>query len=142
MSRGTIPITATSFAEIPNGCKENKLPHSARPGLSNPAGAVGGIISLRIPNNPVQGEPAPDFTVHRLGGETFTLSAQRGAPILLIPTMTGCSECLITLQELATVYPVYRNRDLKVITLSLFPNDTPDIWQEFAAITLNVGLLA
>ena len=67
-----------------------------------------------------------------MGGGTFTLSEQRGSPVLLLPTAAGCSECVYTLHEIGTVYPDYRESGVKVVVFDLYPGNKPEVWQEFA----------
>lgn len=76
------------------------------------------------------GDPAPDFSTLLMGETPFTLSAQRGHPVWVIPTAAGCGECMITLGELADVYPAYRDQDIRVVVLDLFPGSSPDVWRE------------
>jgi hypothetical protein len=85
-----------------------------------------------LPGNLAKGEAAPDFTARLIGGGAFTLSDQSGAPVLLFPTVVGCGDCLFTMEEIASVYPDYRGRGLKVVILDLFPEDSPEFWTDFA----------
>jgi hypothetical protein len=85
-----------------------------------------------LPGNVATGAPAPDFTARLPGGDTFTLSKQRGSSVLLFPTIVGCGDCIFSLQEMTGAYPDYRGRGLKVVILNLYPEDTPETWQPFA----------
>ncbi len=87
-----------------------------------------------LSGNLATGEPAPDLTARVLGVGAFTLSKQRGSFILLIPTVVGCGDCILTLQEIAKVYPDYRGQGLKVIMLNLYPDDVPESWQEYMGL--------
>lgn len=56
---------------------------------------------------PAIGYPAPDFTLKTLDGQTFTLSAQRGTPIILNFWATWCGPCqneMPAMQATATRY--------------------------------------
>jgi hypothetical protein len=87
-----------------------------------------------LPGNLAAGEPALDFTARVLGSGTFRLSELRGSFVLLIPTVVGCGDCILTLQEIAKVYPDYRGRGLKVLMLNLYPDDVPESWQEYVGL--------
>jgi hypothetical protein len=81
--------------------------------------------------NIATGDAAPDFSARILGGSAFTLSEQRGSPVLVIPTIVGCGDCILILQEIAKAYPDYRGRGLRVMMLNLYPEDSPESWQEY-----------
>ncbi len=85
-----------------------------------------------LPGNAAAGEAAPDFAAHLVGGETFTLAAQQGTPVLIIPTALGCAECVANLRGLAVVYPDFRGRGLTVLVLDIVSGDEPEMWQRFA----------
>lgn len=84
-----------------------------------------------LSGNLATGEPAPDLSARVLGVGAFKLSEQRGSFVLLIPTVVGCGDCILTLQEIAKVYPDYRGQGLDVIMLNLYPDDVPESWQEY-----------
>jgi hypothetical protein len=85
-----------------------------------------------MPGNQARGEPAPDFTARVLGGGTFTLSAQRGSYVLILPTIIGCGECLFSLSEISAAYPDYRGQGVQAVILNLDVQDMPESWQEYA----------
>lgn len=86
-----------------------------------------------IPNNVATSETAPDFSARIMDGTAFNLATQRGSPVLLLPTVSGCGDCIRALEAIAEAYADYRGRELKVVALDLFPEDSPDVWREFAS---------
>ena len=63
-----------------------------------PSGATAAANGL--PPAPAVGHPAPDFTLTTVTGETFTLSALRGTPVVLNFWATWCPPCRSELPEL------------------------------------------
>lgn len=86
----------------------------------------------QLAGNLANGEPAPDFTARVMGGKTFTLSQQRGLPVLLFPTVNGCGDCESLLQGIGAAYPEFRGRGLRVVILNLYYNDPPEAWEQTA----------
>lgn len=67
---------------------------------------VDAVESVRAPE-PAIGHPAPDFTLDRLDGESFTLSQAAGMPVVLNFWATWCGPCqreLPALQDAAERY--------------------------------------
>ncbi|MCX7671472.1 MAG: redoxin domain-containing protein [Anaerolineae bacterium] len=66
-----------------------------------------GAASGGLPPAPAVGHPAPDFTLTTVAGETFTLSALRGRPVILTFWATWCPPCRAELPELAAAHERY-----------------------------------
>lgn len=124
--------TASATALPALGVVPTAMASSTRPAIFDPepVDSVQHVFS-GIPDNEATGESAPDFTARLLGGEEFRLSSQRGASVFLFPTAIGCSDCLFALQEIASVYPEFRGRGLRVVILNLYPEDTPEAWRPY-----------
>jgi peroxiredoxin len=78
----------------------------------------------------VSGPPAPDFTVSTLDGGTFTLSEQRGKPVILFTMAYWCGTCVPEAQALAELHRKYGDR-VSIIALDVDPSSTPEKLQQF-----------
>ena len=76
------------------------------------------------------GPPAPDFTVPTLQGDTFTLSAQRGKPVILFAMAYWCGTCVPEAQALAQLHRRYGDR-VRIVALDVDPSSTPETLQQF-----------
>lgn len=90
-------------------------------------------VFAELPGNQATGELAPDFDGRALRNWNFSLSALRGSYVLLVPTAIGCGDCVFTLNQLAAAYPDYRDANLQLVILNLYPDDVPESWGPFAA---------
>lgn len=74
------------------------------------------------------GDPAPDFELISLDGETMSLSQFKGRPVLLSIGATWCPDCRIEaplLQELHETYP-------QLAVLLIDSKESPEIIQDYA----------
>lgn len=71
------------------------------------------------------GQPAPEFTARLLEGGSFTLSEQRGRPVLVIFTASWCSTCIPEVNKMAQLQEEFGARGLRQLALSVDPGDTP-----------------
>lgn len=78
---------------------------------------------------------APDFTVPTLDGGTFTLSEQRGKPVVMFITASWCTTCFQEAEALAKLYDAYRGR-LEILVLDIDPSSTSE---ELARFKEEVG---
>lgn len=67
---------------------------------------------------------APDFTARLLGGGSFTLSQQRGQPVLILFTASWCAPCIPEVNKMAQLQERYGARGLRQLVLSVDPGDT------------------
>jgi protein SCO1/2 len=84
-----------------------------------------------------QGAGAPDFTLTSDGGRPWTLSAQRGRPVLLTFGFTHCADtCPATLAKLAhltrALGPSGNGVEIAMVTVDP-RRDTPPVLQRFVA---------
>jgi cytochrome c biogenesis protein CcmG/thiol:disulfide interchange protein DsbE len=67
-----------------------------------------------LPPAPAIGHPAPDFTLPTVAGDTFTLSALRGKPVILNFWATWCPPCRAELPELEAAHERYAGQVIVV----------------------------
>jgi peroxiredoxin len=68
---------------------------------------------------PQAGFPAPDFTLTTLDGETVTLSALRGRPVLINFWATWCPPCRAELPAIQSAYDRYADQGLVVLAVDM-----------------------
>lgn len=71
------------------------------------------------------GAEAPDFTLERAGGGTFTLSSLRGKYVVLDFWGSWCGWCVKGFPEMKKVYARHKGR-LEIVGIAC--NDTPEKW--------------
>lgn len=85
-----------------------------------------------IPGNLARGDVTPAFRANLMDRGPVTSADWRGGYLLLIPSVAGCGECMVNLFELTKVYSDYKNANLQVAFLSIYPGDKPDVWRPLA----------
>jgi peroxiredoxin len=65
------------------------------------------------------GKPAKDFTVTLVGGESFTLSKQKGSVILVDFWATWCPPCVKGIPYLKKYYKEHKEKNFEIIGISL-----------------------
>ncbi len=94
---------------------------------------VAGGLALRsrkTAESQLSGPPAPDFTVPTLEGETFTLSAHHGKPVILFAMAYWCGTCIPEARALARLHEKYGDR-VVIVALDVDPSSTPEALQRF-----------
>ncbi len=82
-----------------------------------------------LPAAPAVGHPAPDFTLVTVTGETFSLSALNGKPVVLNFWATWCPPCRAELPELQAAGSRYGDQ---VIIAGVNQAEPPDDVRAFA----------
>ena len=98
---------------------------------------IGVFAEMR--DNLASGDLAPDFEVRAIGNWTFSLSAQRGSYVLVVPTAIGCGECVFTMNQLAAAYPDYRDKNLQLVLINMYPEDEPKSWDAYVEAYPDLG---
>jgi peroxiredoxin len=74
---------------------------------------------------------AADFTASLLGGGAFTLSEQRGHPVLVLFTASWCGDCIPEINKMAQLQQELGGRGLRQLVLSVDPSDTQAQFADF-----------
>lgn len=98
-------------------------------------------VFAEMRDNLAGGEPAPDFDARAMGNSVFSLAAQRGSYVLVVPTAIGCGDCVFTMNQLAAAYPDYRDTNLKLVLLNMYPEDVPESWEVYAEAFPELGAI-
>jgi peroxiredoxin len=69
------------------------------------------------------GDAAPDFSATDLAGETFSLAAYRGRPVVIRFWSTDCKYCRADTPIFNTYFDKYRERGLQVVYISRNPDE-------------------
>lgn len=78
---------------------------------------------------PKVGNPAPDFTLKDLDGETISLSDYAGRPVLINFWATWCGPCEAEMPEIDAAYQAYRDEGFVVLAVDL--QEHPDTVRSF-----------
>jgi peroxiredoxin len=93
-------------------------------------------------HRPAVGEPAPDFRVALLDGETATLSDYRGKTVILNFWATWCTPCRVEMPEFQEAYE-HRLPDGDFVVLAVDVAEGPTVVGEFVdafGLTFPIGL--
>jgi cytochrome c biogenesis protein CcmG, thiol:disulfide interchange protein DsbE len=100
---------------------------SGLPGLRLPPSLLAEVAAAQVASRPAgpiaAGRPAPGFTLSDLAGQTVTLSAYRGRPLIVNFWATWCVPCREEMPLLQRVYHTHQRSGLSVLAIS---QDTAD----------------
>ena len=81
---------------------------------------------------PLEGQPAPDFTLKTLDGSTVTLSKLQGHPVLINFWASWCTPCRAEMPEIVRVYEAHKADGLVVLAINMTFQDSLPEAQAFA----------
>lgn len=90
---------------------------------------IGWIVSGGSDNVAQPGEPAPDFTVEVIEGGDFTLSEQRGQPVVLNFWASWCEPCRVEIPDISTFAETHPD----VVVIGVSVQDAEQTARSFAA---------
>lgn len=87
------------------------------------------------------GEPAPDFAIETLEGDTIRLSELRGQVVLLNFWATWCAPCRLEMPGFQRVWDDYRDRGVTLVGLSVDRGVRADVeqWVRDRGVTYPIG---
>src|SRR5262245_26783839 len=76
---------------------------------------------------PLEGQPAPDFTLKTLDGNTVTLSKLQGQPVLLNFWASWCEPCRAEMPEIVQAYEAHKADGFVVLAINMtFEDSLPE----------------
>jgi peroxiredoxin len=78
------------------------------------------------------GHPAPAYRTVSAGGDSVSLAALRGKPVLLNVWATWCRPCRDEIPELQQLHERYRERGLQLVGVSVDATGSEDAIRDFA----------
>jgi len=86
--------------------------------------------SARLPERVAVGAPAPSYTAVSLSGDSVSLAAFHGKPVLLNVWATWCHPCRDEIPELQAIHERYKTRGLELVGVSIDFKMTYPIWRD------------
>jgi peroxiredoxin len=84
---------------------------------------TGTVLTVAGASGPVVGQPAPDFTLKTLDGQTVTLSDLRGQPVVINFWASWCAPCRLEMPALQQAYEARRAEGLVILAVNLTAQD-------------------
>ena len=87
-------------------------------------GVMIGLVVMQSGPKPTPGKahvgnPAPDFTLRLLNGQSVTLSSLKGQPVVLSFWASDCPHCQREAPVVAKMYAKYRDKGLALLSISV-----------------------
>jgi cytochrome c biogenesis protein CcmG, thiol:disulfide interchange protein DsbE len=126
----------------PQATEAGPLPASTLQSL--PAPLTSTLLSLASASGLTVGQPAPDFSLKTLDGQTtITLSELRGKPVILNFWASWCTPCRQEMPALQAAYEAHQGEGLTVLAINLTTQDTlPDAQAFIEELQLAMPALA
>jgi len=89
-------------------------------------GYVLGLAVFYVPPDTVEAasnEPAPDLTLHKLGGKTIRLNEYKGKWVFLNFWATWCPPCVQEMPEMEMFYKKFKDKNLVMLAVSVDKDD-------------------
>jgi len=118
ISQGNLPAS-TVVASVDSAFTTGSLPDPR-------AGSMAGD------GQAVVGQPAPNFTLPTLDGDTISLSDYIGQPVLINFWATWCAPCRIEMPELVRAYEEHQDEGFVILAVDLAHQDSIDDVRTFA----------
>ncbi|HYM37128.1 MAG TPA: TlpA disulfide reductase family protein [Nitrospiraceae bacterium] len=67
------------------------------------------------------GDPAPNFQLYDLGGNTVTLSEYRGSIVFINFWATWCGPCRVEMPAMEALYKAFERKDFEILAISTDP---------------------
>jgi cytochrome c biogenesis protein CcmG, thiol:disulfide interchange protein DsbE len=100
----------------------------AFPGLFGQTAPTASVVV--VSRNPLLDQPAPDFTLQTLDGQTVTLSQLRGKPVIVNFWASWCVPCREEFPLLVSAYQQYSGQGLQIV--GVVHDDGPQTATDFA----------
>jgi len=103
---------------------QTDIPISGTAALQSlPRPLTGTVLTVAGASGPVVGQPAPDFTLKTLDGQTVTLSDLRGQPVVINFWASWCAPCRLEMPALQQAYEARRAEGLVILAVNLTAQD-------------------
>lgn len=83
-----------------------------------------------VSRNPLVGQPAPDFSLQTIDGQTVSLASLRGRPVIINFWASSCLPCRDEFPLLVSAYQKYSPDGLQIV--GVIHDDGPDTASQFA----------
>ncbi len=111
------PAAARPQPVLPQRIPQIQSPPRVQAQPAQPRSSAG--VTTSIGRTPSVGDPAPDFTLKNLAGETINLSDFKGRPVLINFWATWCGPCRIEMPVMDAMYQKYQDEGFVVLAVDV-----------------------